>query len=237
MRGGDVTMMYLPTDLLEAGRGAETITEGVSGRRPSPQDKRAGFRLELASSREPDEDMFVSRQVSSPLPVQAVAPQGGDRSMPPFRDKLITHHLELALGREQGTEDLAGRRDAVLPEATIEEQLHNGANQHDAFLQVHSQRIAPTTLVEDEQQEFAVKESGHKAQPRAYTVDGIHARKDATKESHRQHRTTLPYVFIVDDKMANYSFRRFVVFLWLLCGAFAQPMKGPRKGVLVSISG
>ena len=228
-------MTYFTNSRPYAGRGTHPITE--AGRRPCSQDKKAGFQLKLAFSREPDEDMLVGRKVagSNPLPMQAVAPQGGEqRSMPPFEDKLTTHHLELAPAREQRTEDLVGRRGAVLPAATVEDP-HDGANQRICTLpQAHSQLIAPTALVEDEQQEFAVKESEHEAQPGAYTVDGIYARN---KECHHQHKTTLPYVFIDYDKMADHSVVRFVVFLWLLCGAFAQPMKGPRKGVLVSISG
>ena len=185
--------------------------------------------------------LIASREGSgskNPLPTKAVAPQGGEqRSMPLFGDKPTTHTLELAPAKEQGPENLAGRRGGVLPTATVEEHPHDGAIQHDTFLQVHSQRIAPTALVQDEQQEFMVEEGEHVAQPRAYAVDGIHARNDATKECHHQHRTSLPYVFIDYDKMVNHSVGRFVVFLWLLCGAYAQPMKGPRKGVLVSISG
>ena len=186
VRSDDVTMMYLPTDVTEAARGtkpSQAITEGKRGRR-------ARFRLELASPREPDEDMFVSREVSgeasgsNPLPVQAVAPQGGERreqrSMPPFGSQP-GYNLELAPAREQGPEDLAGCRGAVLPEVTVEEHPHDGANQHDTF-QVHSQRIAPTPLVEDEQQEFTVEEDEPVAQPGAYHVDGIHARHDATEE-------------------------------------------------------
>ena len=245
--GGDgVTVMYLSTDVTQAASGMrseedmESITEAERGRRPSPQDKKAEFRSELASSREADDDVFDSREVSgsNPLPMQAIAPQGGEqRSMPLFGDKPTTHNLELAPAREQGPEDLAGRRDAVFPAASVEEHPHDGANQHDTFLQVHPQRIAPTAQVEREQQEFMMERIEHVAQPGAYPVYGIHARNDATKECHHQHRTTLPYVFIDYDKMANHSIGRFVVFLWLLCGAFAQPMKGPRKGVLVSISG
>ena len=120
-----------------------------------------------------------------PTDVQAVAPQGGEQrsiSMPPFRDKQATHNLALAPAREQGPEDLVGRRGAVLPAASVEDHLHDRANQHDTFLQVHSQRIAPTILVEGEQQEFTVEEDGPVAQPGAYHVDGIHARHDATEE-------------------------------------------------------
>ena len=180
--------------------------------------------------------MFVSRNGSGfdPLPMQAVAPQGGEqRSMPPFGDKPTTTCLDLAPAKEQGPKDLVGCPGAVLPAATMEEHPHDGANQHDTFLQVHPQRVAPTALVEDEQHEF-MEEDEHVAQPGAYPV---YARNDATKERHHQHRTTLPYVFIDYDTMANHAVVRFVVFLWLLCGASAQPMKGPRKGVLVSISG
>ena len=164
----------------------QPITEGERGRRPSPQDKKARVRLELVSSREPDEDMLFSREVSgsNPLPMQAVAPQGGERreqrSMPPFGSKP-GHNLELAPAREQGPENLVGRHDAVLPAVTVEEQLHDGTNQHETF-QVHSQRIAPTPLVEDEQQVFTVEEDEHVAQPGAYHVDGIHTRHDSTEE-------------------------------------------------------
>ena len=124
----------------------QPITEGERGRRPSPPDKKARFRLELALSREPDEDVCVSCEVSGsyPLLMQAVAPQGGEhreqRLMPPFGSKP-GHNLELAPAREQGPENLAGRCGAVLPVANVEEQLHNNANQHETF-QVHSQHMA-----------------------------------------------------------------------------------------------
>ena len=239
LRSDDFTMMCLPTDM-RSQEDMGSITRAKRGKRPSPQDKKAEFWSELALSREADKDMFDSREVSSsnPLPTQAIAPQGEEqKSMPPFGDKPTNNNLEIAAAREQGPGDIVGRRGAVLPAATVKEHPHDGANQHDTFRQVHPQRIAPTALVEREQQEFMMERIEHVAQPGAYPVYGIHARNDATKECHHQHRTTLPYVFIDYDKMANHSIGRFVVFLWLLCGAFAQPMKGPRKGVLVSISG
>ena len=159
------------------------MTKGERGRRPSPQDKKAEFRLELVSSREPAEDIVVSREVSgsNPLFMQAVAREGGDqRSMSPFIDKPTTHHFELAPAREQGPEDLVGRRHAVLPAATVEDQVQDGTNQHDTFLQVHSQQFAVTALVEGDQQEFLVDGGEQVAQPGAYHVDGIYSRHDAT---------------------------------------------------------
>ena len=54
LRSDDVTMVYLP-------RSQEDMAEAERGRRPSPQDKEAEFRSELASSREGDEDVFDSQ--------------------------------------------------------------------------------------------------------------------------------------------------------------------------------
>ena len=213
----------------------EPVTKAERGRRPSAQDKKAGAHLKQASSREPDKDLFVSREVSgsNPLPIQAVATRGGEqRLMPPFGDKPTTHHLELAPAREQGPEDLAGRSGAVLPAVTVEEQVPEGADLHDTFLQ---QLIAPTPLVKDEQQELTVKEGQHEAQPGAYPVES-HARNDATRECHHRHKTTLSYMFFDCDKMPNHSVCRFVVFLWLLCGAFAQQRPRGLRQAYVSIS-
>ena len=211
----------------------KTISEAENGDRPSSQDKKSGSGLKRASSKERDEDMFVSREDSgsNPLPMkEAVAAEGGvQRPMPPFGDKPITHRLELAPAREQGPENLAGHRGAV-PAAVVEEK-HDGRNQHDTF-QVHSQRIGPSPVVEDEQQESTVEQGEHAALTGAYPVDGIHARENGTKECHHQDKTTLPYVFIDCDKVPTHSVIRFAVFLWVLCGVFAHP----RKGVLVSIS-
>ena len=150
----DTTTMYPGTDVAYM----QSISEAKRRTRPSLEDKKAGARLELASSREPDEDLFVSREVSgsSPLPVHVATRGGMQTSKSPFGDKPTTRHVELAPAREQGPEDLAGRRGAVVSAATVKEQ--DAANQHDAVVQVHSQRIAPTPLAEDEQQEFTVED-------------------------------------------------------------------------------
>ena len=122
-----IAMSFLLTDVADAGRGTQPIPDGERGRSNSSQAKKPGFQLELASSREPDEDMLAGRKVSVL------------NRLPPFEDKQTTHHLELAPAREQGPEDLAGRYGAGIPAANVAE---HEANQHDIVAQAHPQHIA-----------------------------------------------------------------------------------------------
>ena len=169
--------------------------EGERSSRPSPKEKKARARLELASPREPDDaDLPRRRNVSGsapPPPSREAAAQDDERASRPFsEDKENPLRLELAQAREQGPEDLIGRRAVDASVVVVEEQDNDVVQRHHHAVesgssgievQANLQRLGSPPLVHDDQQEFELEDGGA-VQPGAFRVGGNRVRDDATAE-------------------------------------------------------
>ena len=181
--------------LMPARRTEATLSEGNVGAgerdsRPSLKDKKARARLELALAREPDDaDLPRRRTVSGsapPPPPREATAHDDERGSRPFSEDK--GNSELVPAREQGPEDLMGRR-VVDASVVVEEQHDVVRGHHHAVesgssgieVQPNLRRLGPTPLVDDDQQEFELEDGGA-VQPGAFRVGGNRVRDDATAE-------------------------------------------------------